>query len=92
MVAPTTPDRVAPKEDQSLRGHVLTATDVCWRHPFPHGSFTPDPQQVMNPAAAARALDPLLPDLNETEILAKTAVTLCRAELENFIRHLCPRA
>ena len=23
----------------------LTATDVCWRHPFPHGSFTQTPSR-----------------------------------------------
>ena len=71
MVAPTTPDKVAPKENQSLRGRILDSNGRVLATSFPAWELYADPQQVMNPVAAAQALDPLLPDLKEAEILAR---------------------
>ena len=68
MVAPTTPDRVAPKENQVLRGRILDSNGRVLATSFPAWELYADPQQIMNAAAAARALDPLLPDLDEAEI------------------------
>lgn len=71
MVQPITPDRVIQQTEQTLRGKILDSKGRILATSFPAWELYADPARVMNPAAAARALDPLLPKLSEAEILAR---------------------
>ncbi|MGC6485633.1 MAG: peptidoglycan D,D-transpeptidase FtsI family protein [Candidatus Puniceispirillales bacterium] len=71
MVQPITPDKVAEKPETVLRGKIYDSKGRVLATSFPAWELYADPARVMNPRAAAEALDPLLPHLTEAEILKR---------------------